>query len=150
MVVDFRLESVPRYRVGFVTRVGPWNPNHLRSEFRELGRWAARQRLRTGHWIFVEKGHHRWEACLEVRGPATAGGRVRLKTLPSARAATLCFDPDAVSSRVIYHGLNNWTRTLQREGKIRGVTATREVYAGDPWIDKDAWAHCEVQFLVRR
>jgi hypothetical protein len=150
MTVDFVLKSVPKYRVGFVTRVGPWNPNHLRSEFRELRKWAARQKLRTGHWIFVERGHHRWEACLEVLGVAAPAGRVRVKTLPPARAATLLFDPDEVSSRVIYHGLNDWTRLLKREGKIRGITATREVYTGDPWVDKDAWAHCEVQFLARK
>lgn len=149
MVVDFALGKAPRYRVGSITRVGPWKEDNLRTEFGELTRWARRQGLRTGRWIFVERGRHRWEACLEVRGHAHEEGRIRLKTLSAARIARIVFDPDAVSSRIVYHGLIDWTRARRRAGEIRAVTGVREVYSGDPWRDSVAWKRCEVQFVVR-
>ena len=62
MVVDFALGKAPRYRVGSITRVGPWKEDNLRTEFGELTRWARRQGLRTGRRNFVERGRHRWEA----------------------------------------------------------------------------------------
>ena len=147
--MDFAWKSTPRFRVASIVRVGPWVEDNLKPEFDELLRWARGQRLRTGRWIFFERSRHRWEACLEIRGRAQASGRVRLKTLPPARAATVVFDPDRVSSRVVYHGLLDWTRTQRRAGRIRGVSEIREVYPGNPWRDKRAWARCEVQFLVR-
>lgn len=150
MVVDFVLKRVRAYRVGSITRIGPWKEDNLRSEFRELTRWARRRRMRTGDWIFLERGPHRWEACLEVRGDARPEGRIRIKTLPATHAATVVFDPDEVSSRLVYHGLSDWTRWRRKYREIRAVTAVREVYAGDPWKDRTAWAHCEVQFLVRK
>jgi len=149
MVVQFVLKRVPAVRVAAIVRVGPWRPDNLRTEFGELTRWAERQRVRTGRWVFVERDHHRWEACLEFRGKARADGRIRLKTLVPTRAASVVFDPDQVSSRVVYHGLTDWTRSQRRDGKIGGVTGIREVYSGDPWSDPQAWAHCEVQFIVR-
>lgn len=149
MTVDFRLKRVPRYRVASITRIGPWREDNLRAEFRELARWARREGIPTGHWIFFERGHHRWEACLELKRPGRSSGRIRTKTLPAARVAALVFDPDRVSSRIVYHALNDWTRVRRREGELPPVTAVREVYDGDPWTDRRAWAHCEVQFLLR-
>jgi hypothetical protein len=150
MVVDFVLKRVPSYRVASIVRVGSWKEDNLRPEFRELVRWARKQGVRTGRWIFFERDHDRWEACLEIRGPARAEGRIRLKTLPATDAAAVVFDPDEISSRVVYHGLSDWTRWRKKTKEIRSVTAVREVYSGDPWRDAKAWAGCEVQFLVRK
>ncbi len=150
MVVDFVLKRVRGYRVGSITRIGAWKEDNLRSEFRELTRWARRQGVRTGDWIFLGRDHHRWEACLEIKGAARPEGRVRLKTLPATDVAAVVFDPEQLSSRVVYHGLHDWTRWRRKDRQIRAVTSTREVYSGDPWNDKKAWAHCEVQFLVRK
>jgi hypothetical protein len=150
MVVDFILKRAPRYRVASLTRIGPWTEDNLRPEFRELVNWARRQRVRTGRWIFWERGRHRWEACLEIRGSARPEGRIRLKTLPATYVASVAFNPDEISSRVVYHGLSDWTRRRRKDGQIRAVAAVREVYTGDPWRDRKAWANCEVQFLVRK
>jgi effector-binding domain-containing protein len=150
MVVDFAFKNVPSYRVASITRVGPWKEDNLRTEFGELTRWAKRRGLRTGRWIFIHKDGDRWEACLEVKGRAEEEGRIRLKTLHPTRVAFVVFDPDQVSSRVVYHGLQDWTRWRRKDGDIRAVTGSREVYSGDPWKDRSAWRHCEVQFLVRK
>lgn len=150
MVVDFRLKRVPRFRVASITRVGAWKQENLRAEFEELKRWARQQGVRTGHWIFFERGADRWEACLEFRGKARPTGRVRLKALDATHAAAVLFDPDQVSSSVVYHGLRDWTHEQKRMGSIKRVTGVREIYPGDPWRDPGAWAHCEVQFLVQR
>lgn len=150
MVVDFALKKTPSYRVASIVRVGSWKENNLRAEFQELTAWAKRARVRTGHWIFFERDNDRWEACLEIRGKANPEGRIRLKTLPGVDVARVVFDPDAVSSRLVYHGLADWTRWRKKYGEIKEVTATRELYAGDPWKDSEAWKHCEVQFVVRK
>ena len=149
MTVDFRLKRAPRYRVASLTRIGPWREDNLRSEFRELTDWARKEKVATGRWIFFERGHHHWEACLELKESARPSGRIRTKTLPAARVAAIVFDPDVVSSRIVYHALHDWTRHQRKEGRIPAVSAVREVYRGDPWHDRGAWAHCEVKFLLR-
>ena len=150
MTVDFGLKRAGEVKVASIVRVGPWKEDNLRTEFRELVSWARRQKLATGRWIFYERGHHRWEACLEVRGGVKPEGRIRIKTLPPTWVAGVTFDPDQVSSRIVYHGLNDWTRWRRKDGKIKEVTGIREVYSGDPWSDRSAWANCRVEFLVRR
>jgi hypothetical protein len=145
--VDFAVGRVRSVRVASIVRVGPWKVDNLRTEFGELVRWAQRVGVRTGRWIFIERGHHRWEACLEVAGRAAADGRIRLRTLPAARVARVVFDPEKISSRIVYHGLRDWVRT--RGGSRRGKGAEiREVYSADPWKSAAAWARCEVQFLL--
>ncbi len=150
MVVDFELCKTPSYRVASITRTGPWKEDNLRHEFRELTAWAEKRGVRTGRWIFYHKGDNRWEACLEIKGKAEASGRIRLKTLPSTYVARCVFDPDAIADRVIYHGLTDWTRWRRRFKEIKSIGGSREVYSGDPWSDAQAWANCEVQFLVRK
>jgi len=149
-VVDFGWKNEASHRVASILRIGPWKEDNLRIEFGELARWAQRQGLLTGRWIFYHRGNDRWEACLEYRGKARAEGRIRLKMLPAARVARVIFNPDRVSSRLVYHGLHDWLRCRRRDGTIRWVGGSREMYPADPWKDKRAWAHCEVQFLVRR
>ncbi|HEV2519007.1 MAG TPA: GyrI-like domain-containing protein [Thermoplasmata archaeon] len=150
MVVDFVLKASPRYRVACLSRQGPWKPDNLRAEFRQLVAWAAKGRIRTGHWIFVSGPSDRWTACLEVFGTAPRHGGIRMRTLPKATVASVTFDPEAISARVIYHGLRDWLHWRKVEKKIRSVASSREVYTGDPWKDPKAWAHCEVQFVVRK
>jgi hypothetical protein len=150
MTVDFSLAKAPRYRVASILKIGPWREDNLRSEFAELRRWATRHRLSTGRWIFVHRGGTRWEACLEIRGPAVSEGRIRVQTLPASWVARVTFDPEAVSSRVVYHGLHDWTRARRRSGEVRSVRWSREIYDGSPWSDRDAWRRCRVEFLVNR
>ena len=147
--MDFRVKRAPPYRVASITRIGPWREDNLRAEFRELTGWTRTQGIRTGQWIFFERGAHRWEACLELKRPGRPSGRIRIKTLPAARVAALVFDPDRISSRIVYHALRDWTRVRRNQGDLPPVTSVREVYTGDPWNDRDAWANCEVQFLLR-
>ena len=132
MVVDFELRKAPSCRVASIARVGPWKEDNLRSEFRELTAWAEKQRVPTGRWIFVHKGDHRWEACLEIKGKAAAAGRIRLKTLPSTYVARCILNPDVIADRIIYHGLSDWTRWRRRYKEIKSVGGSREVYSGDP------------------
>ncbi|MDE1821931.1 MAG: hypothetical protein KGJ23_12110 [Euryarchaeota archaeon] len=150
MVVDFVLSRSPSYRVASIVRVGPWKEDNLRTEFEELEHWAERQGVRRGRYVFLERGGNRWEACLEYRGRARAEGRVRLKTLPPAHVAKVAFDPEKLSSRIVYHGLSDWVRWRKKYGEIKSVEWPREVYPGNPWKDKRAWADCEVQFVVRK
>jgi hypothetical protein len=150
MIVDFVRKRTPSFRVGSITRIGPWKVDNLKTEFGELLRWAKKQKVRTGRWIFFERDHHRWEACLEIKGNAEAEGRISLKVLAAASVVSVAFDPDRISSRIVYHGLNDWTRWQIRDREIKSVSAIREVYSGNPWKDKRAWANCEVQFIVRK
>jgi hypothetical protein len=152
MVVDFELRKSRGYSVASMVRIGEWKEDNLRTEFRELARWAQKNALQTGHWIFVDAGGNprRWEACLEIKGRAKPEGRIRLKALSPTWVARVIFDPDLVSSRIVYHGLNDWTRWRRRYKEIRKVTSVREVYTGDPWRNPKAWAHCEVQFLITK
>ena len=151
-ITDFELARAPSYRVASIVRIGPWKEDHLREEFRELVAWAKKQKVRTGRWIFLDarSSHDRWEACLEIKGQARPEGRIRIKRLPGSWVARVLFDPDIVSSRLVYHGLNDWTKWRRVYHEIRSVTAVREIFTADPWKDKEAWAHCEVQFLVKR
>jgi len=150
MAVDFELRRAPSYRVASITRIGPWKPGNLRSEFRELTGWARKQGVATGAWIFYHRSEKRWEACLEIKGKAEGSGRIRLKTLPATYVARCRFDPEVIADRVIYHGLSDWIRWRRRYKEIKSVGGSREIYSGDPWSDARAWANCEVQFLVRK
>jgi effector-binding domain-containing protein len=73
-----------------------------------------------------------------------------MKTLPSSTVATVTFDPDKVSPRVIYHGLVDWLRQREKAGEYKEAGPYREVYLGDPWSSKRAWAHTQVQVPVKR
>ena len=149
MTVDFGFARTPAYRVAYVAWKGPWNERRIQREFEALDRWAKERGVRTGAWIFREPGEARWEAAVELKGSAKGDARVRVKTFRATRVARVVFDPEAVSPRVVYHGLSDWLRWRRREKKIRSVVSTREVYRGNPWRDRKAWARTEVQFVVR-
>jgi hypothetical protein len=148
--LDFGYARAPAYRVASVAWTGPWNEKRIRSQFDRVAAWAKRHGVKTGRWIFREPGSRRWEAAIEVKGSPRSSDGVRIRTLKASTVARIQFDPDAVSPRVIYHGLSDWLRWQKREKSIRSVVSTREIYPGNPWKDPAAWARTEVQFLVRK
>ncbi len=153
LVVDFVLKKTPKYRVASVRFVAPYNEKRIRSELEGLARWAKAKGLRTGKWFFSEDGsgpRYRFEVAIEVRGAAKSEGKVHLRTFPASPAASVTFDPDVVSARVVYHGLNDWLRWRKKEKEIKRVRTYREVYDGNPWTDAKAWAHTEIQVLVTK
>lgn len=150
MTVDFAWGKAPAMRVGSIAWTGPWSEKRIRAQFERVERWARDHRVRTGRWIFREPGERKWEVCIELRGRAPASGPVRTKTLRPARVARVVFDPDQVSPRVIYHGLSDWLRWQRKEKEIRAIVSSRELYSGNPWTDRKAWSHTEVQFVVRK
>jgi effector-binding domain-containing protein len=77
-------------------------------------------------------------------------GRIRIKTLPPTWVAQVVYNPDLISSRLVYHGLMDWIRWRRKYREIRSASGVRELYAGDPWSDKEAWTNCVVQFLVKK
>lgn len=149
MTVDFRFLRAPKHRVASLRWKGPWSETKIRANFRRVAAWAEGEHLRTGVWIFREPGEREWEVMVEIRGTAHPPAPIRLKTLPAGRVASVVFDPEQVSPRVIYHGLSDWLRWRRKDRTIRAVGSYREVYADDPWKNPKAWARTEVQAEVR-
>ncbi|HYK93303.1 MAG TPA: GyrI-like domain-containing protein [Thermoplasmata archaeon] len=149
MTVDFELKKSPAYRVATFSWKGSWNEGRIRREFEALANWAKTRKVRVGRWIFTERSQRAFTVALELKGRASGDGKVRVRTLPSTRVASVVFDPDAVSPRVVYHGLSDWLRWRKKDGEIRRVVSSREVYGGNPWKDPTAWARTEVQFVVK-
>jgi effector-binding domain-containing protein len=150
VVVDFKIKRAPRYRVATIAWKGPWNERRIRSQFDRISKWAARSGVRTGKWIFREPGTRAWEVSIEVRGAPRSEGPIRIRTLPGATVACVCFDPNVVSPAVVYHGVSDWLRWRKRDKTIRSVGTYREVYDGDPWRNPKVWARTEVQVVVRK
>jgi effector-binding domain-containing protein len=150
MTVDFSFKRTPSYRVATLARKGGWDEKKLRGQFQTLARWARDHRLRTGRWIFFEPNARTFVAGIEIKGRATGQGPIRMRTLPAATVASVTFNPDDVSPRVIYHGLADWLRWRKKEKEIRRVISAREVYSGDPWSGPKVWSRTEVQFVVKK
>lgn len=148
--VDFVLKRAPAYRVACVSWKGPYKERRIQSEFEGIARWAAGHGVRTGKWIFVEPNERKWMVCVEVRSKAKSSGRVRLRTLRASHVASVVFDPEKVSPRLVYHGLTDWLRWRRKDKTIKSVRSSREVYSGNPWKDSRAWSNTDVQFLVRK
>jgi len=149
MTVDFVLKKTPSLRLATIRWKGPYSESEIRKRFADVKKWAIRHKVRTGRWVFREPGSREWDVGIEVRGPARSEGRVKVRSLPATMVASVTFDPEVVSPRVVYHGLSDWLRWRRKEKKVRSVLSTREVYPGDPWTDARAWAKTEVQFVVR-
>lgn len=160
MTVDFGMRKAPEYRIATRTLTGAWpGDKALRAEFERVQAWARARGLLTGKWFFREFGDDktpdskwRWEMGMEIRGtkPVRGGKGVVMKTLPSSTVAMVTFDPDKVSPRVIYHGITDWLREREKAGEYKESGPYREVYLGDPWRSKRAWANTQVQVPVRR
>jgi effector-binding domain-containing protein len=150
MTVDFVLKKTPSLHVAAIRWTGPYSDRQIQRRFEEVEKWARARGLRTGRWVFREPGSRVWDTAIEVRGKARSEGRVKVRTLPAATVASVRFDPNVVSPRVVYHGLSDWLRWQRKEKEIRSVVSYREVYEGNPWKDKRAWSRTEVQFVVRK
>ena len=128
---------------------GTWQENRVRREFESLAKWLESRGAKTGRWFFFEPGPKSFRVAIEVFGSLRGDGRVRMRSLPAAKVASVEFDPEQVSPRVVYHGVTDWLRWRKREHEIRSVGAYRETYSGNPWKDAKAWAHTEVQVVVK-
>ncbi len=149
MTIDFGYAKSPALKIATVAWSGPWNEKRIRSQFERVERWVKRQGLTPGRWVFREPGERRFEVGVEVKRSVRSSDGVRVKTLPATRVAHVVFDPDAISPRVIYHGLTDWLRWQKREKEVRSVGEYREVYSGNPWRDPRAWARTDIQVVVR-
>ncbi|MCI4329425.1 MAG: GyrI-like domain-containing protein [Thermoplasmata archaeon] len=150
MTVDFAFGKAPAYRVATLPPKGGWSENVCRPEFARLVAWAKKNHVRTGKWIFCSTANDGFRACLEIRGSAKSEGSIRIRTLPATAVARVRFDPDVVSPRVVYHGLNDWLRWRKKDKEVRVVRSSREIYDGDPWADKKAWRNTTVEYVVSR
>lgn len=153
MTVDFVLKRAPKYRVASVRFVGPYKESRIRSEWEGIAKWAKAKGVRTGKWFFSEDGagpRYRFEVAIEVKSAAKSAGKVRIRTLPASPIASVTFSPDAVSPRVIYHGLYDWLRSQKKHKTIKRTRTYREVYDGNPWKDAKAWSRTEIQVLVSK
>ncbi len=153
MAVDFAIKRAPKYRVVSVRWVGPYQESRIRSEWEKLAKWAKAKGLRTGRWFFSEDNagnRYRFDLAIEVRGAAKGDGKVRVRTFPASPMASVTFNPDEISARVVYHGLSDWLRWRKKDKTIKRARTWREVYTGNPWTDAKAWAHTEIQVLVSK
>ncbi len=150
MPVDFVLKRAPAYRVAALRWKGPWSDAKIHRQFQAVTTWARKKGLRTGKWIFREPAERTWEVAVEVRGRARGDRTVRLKTYPASSVASVVYDPNVIASPLVWHGLSDWLKWRRRDKTIRSVGDYREVYDGDPWKDRRAYARTEVQFVVRR
>ncbi len=149
MVVDFAFRRAPAMRALSVAWKGPWKESRIRAEFAGLERYAKERKLRPRQWIFLEGGARSWAVALAVRGRIRADGRVRVRSFPATRVASVRFDPEAIAPRVVYHGLADWLRWRKKEGEIARVGSYREIYTANPWTSASAWKNCEIQVAVR-
>jgi len=149
MAVDFAFKRTPTYRVAYIAWKGSWKDATIRRNFEKVAKWAKDRGYGPGLWIFREPGEGKWETGVVVNARARAEGPVHVRTLPATRVASVVFDPEVVSPAVVYHGLTDWLRWRKKDKKIQRVVSYREVYRGNPWKDKSAYARTDVQFVVR-
>lgn len=150
MTVDFGWKKVKGFRAITRSWTGTWNDRRIRSEFERLAKWASSEGLKTGRWVFLEPGDKQWLVGIEVKGKVTTGEGVRARTFPDAWVAQVTFDPEVVSARVVYHGVNDWLRWRKKDKEIRSIGQYREVYDGDPWTDRKALKNTTIQVVVRK
>jgi effector-binding domain-containing protein len=150
MTVDFSFKRAPKYRLATLTRKGNWDEKKLRGQFQTLARWAKMNHLRTGRWLFFEPDGKTFLAAIEIKGKAKGSGSIRLRTVPASTVASVTFNPDEVSPRVVYHGVTDWLRSQKKDKEIKKVLSYREVYTGDPWSGPKVWAKTEVQVVVKK
>ena len=154
MTVDIAVKRTPSYQVAYLTKVGGEGRDPLRREFSELVAWAKKQKIKTRRWIFCfwensrDPSKYRFEACLEIKGKAKPEGKIKVKTLPGLTVASVKFNPDRVSPRLVYNGVYGWLR--ESNDYKEAASYSREVYFGNPWTKPWAWARTEVQVPVEK
>jgi len=158
LTVDFAIKKFNGCRVASIRYVGGWKgEDMLRNEFNMIQKWAKEKGLRTGRWFFTEldgpevpDNKRRWEAAIEVKGNTRSQGNIKLRDLKPTTVAYIKFDPDKVSARLVYHGLESWLSWQKKNHKYQESGDWREVYIGDPWTNTWAWANTEVQASVKK
>ncbi len=164
-LVDIVLKKESGYDVISKQYIGGYTgSNMLRKEFGILVKWARKNKVRTGKWLMFEldgpdtpSDRRRWEACVEVKkdslkkvaGLSENRDGIEFKKLAPQRVASVTFDPDKFSSRLVYHGLECWLDWRKKYGELEDDGPTREVYVGNPWTNSKAWASTEVQLPVK-
>ncbi len=159
MLVDFKIKKFSGCSAVSITYVGPHKEggDMMREEFNQVIKWAREKGVRTGRWFFadldgpgVPDKKRRWEAAVEVKGAkAEARGDIQFREFPDQLVASVAFDPEKVSPRVIYYGLEGWLERGEHQ-EYKSAGPPREVYTGDPWRSTRAWANVEVQVPVKK
>jgi DNA gyrase inhibitor GyrI len=152
MVVDFRIKRAPGYTVACITSEGAYSDRAIRASFEKVEKWILSRKLRAGKWIFTERAEDedriKWDACIELKGKARGSAGVSVRTLKPSDVVSVKFNPDQVSSSIIYHAINDWIRWRKKDGTIARTGHYREIYEGNPWTNKEAWQNMEVQLLI--
>ena len=154
MKVDFKVKVAPSCKVAYIIRYGPYRENMWRAECNQIAKWATKRRVRTGKWImgYLDKKREKSEkqrrsvACIEIKGKAKPEGKIQIMKIPRQKVVSVTFDPDKVSADIVYYGLEAWLQYCPYKQAAR----SREVYNGNPWTDRRAWANCEVQVPLKR
>ncbi len=160
MVVDFVIRKSPEFKLATRTLKGSWpGDKKLQAEFEAIAAWAKEKGIRTGKWVFTEIGDMeidpektRYEMGIEIRSKAPVRGArgISIRTLPATHIATVTFNPDQVSPRVVYHGLTDWLKFREKYKEYKTAGNFREVYTGNPWSSKKAWSKTQVQAPVKK
>ena len=155
MKVEIKVKVAPAYNVACLLHTGPYKGQNMwQTEFNELTKWAKKRKLRTGKWImyFIDNWSEQTQkkrrsiAAIEIKQKAKPEGKIQIMKLPRHKVVSVTFDPDKVSSDLVYHGLESWLESCTYKPTGR----SRELYNGNPWTNPHAWANCEVQVPVRR
>ena len=150
MAVDIKIKNSSSYKVASLERTGRGGSEPLRQEFRDLEKWAKKAKVKTGSYIcyFYETGRtpdrYRFEACLEISGNPQPEGKIKIKELPKISVASVKFNPDKISPRLVYNGVYGWLGEND-EGYKEAGPFSREVYPGNPWTSSWAWNRTEIQ-----
>ncbi len=159
MAVDFDVRREPAHRVVTKTLVKKWPGDRaIGREFDALHGWARAQGLKTGKWFFrslgemSETGPGRWELGIEILGrrPVRGGKGVAVKKFPASTVVAVKFDPSKVSPMIAYSAIGGWMRWSGRQQRFKQNGPWREVYSGNPWKSKKAWAGTEIQAPVKK
>ncbi|MCL5677770.1 MAG: GyrI-like domain-containing protein [Candidatus Thermoplasmatota archaeon] len=152
MAVDFRIKSAPGYTVACITTEAAYSDRAIRTSFEKVEKWITSRGLRGGKWIFTEQAEGedriKWEACIELKGKARGSGGVSVRTLKPSDVVSVKFNPDQVSSSIVYHAISDWIRWRKKDGTIARTGRFREIYNGNPWKSMEAWQNIEVQLLI--
>jgi effector-binding domain-containing protein len=131
-------------------KVGGGGSEPLRREFKELEKWAKKNKVKTGSYIFYfrEMGKtpdkYRFEACLEISGNPQSDGKIKIKELPKISVASVKFNPEKISPRLVYNGVYGWL-SENDEGYSEADDFSREIYPGNPFTSSWAWNRAEIQ-----
>ncbi len=154
------VHRAPTYRVATQTLVGSYpSDRRIRAEFERISAWARKNGVKTGRWFFrdldgpdTSSKRRRWEFGIEIRSRRPVRGEKGLsrKVFPPATVVSVRFNPDKVSPMLVYQGLWGWLWWKKKYKEFRESGVWREVYIGNPWKSKRAWANTEIQVPVKR